>query len=366
MSSSRILNPSLYNQLCRVFGQVRVSNEGVAFVGTSVRDPLKPTRTSLHIREHGEQYMVCCPYCGDTRFRLYFNHRWGSRFEGDRITHLVQCFNEGCHENSGFHQRMQDLLTPYIARDYGIEIKPGLVHNTTPKPIKLPGECIPINQLDAAHPARFYLQSVRGFDLDALYDNWRVLWCVSSHYMNAHQRIVFPVHSYGEKGDLDVYGYQCRYLNLRSGSDKPPDKITPKYWTGPGTKKSKILYNAYRACYSPVVVLTEGPLDAIRVGPDYGVCAFGKSVSGPQLALLWSLWGQHGAVVIVALDADASEEQKSTLIALETSWPAGRVIPLYFPPGSDPGGTERELLYRMIVQTAWKAGWDLSAYFPVN
>lgn len=358
-----VLNPSLYQQLQRVFGEVRVCNRGVAFNGQMGRDPLKPTRSSLYIREHGEQYMVCCPDCGDTRFRLYFNHRWGSRVDGQRVIHLVQCFNEGCHEKPGFQDRLQDMLTPYIARDYGIEILPGKMQDDRIAPVALPGECCPLKELPDNHMARYYMSAVRGFDIDELSDVWGVMWCSSSHYQNAHERIVFPIFNYREDGVLDLFGYQCRYLNLRTGSDKPPDKRTPKYWTGFGTKKSKLLLNAYRACYAPVVVLTEGPLDAIRVGAAHGVCAFGKSVSPTQLELLWSLWGQHGAVIVVALDPDASEEQKDTLIALETSWPQGRVVSLELPAGTDCGGTSREVLHRMIVQAGFQIGWDLRAYF---
>jgi len=259
---------------------------------------------------------------------------------------------------------MQDLLTPYIARDYGIQIKQGVAPEKTMKPLVLPGPCVPVNQLPDSHAARYYLESVRGFDIEELATVWGVSWCERSHYMNAHQRIVFPVLSYGPEGDLGMYGYQCRYLNLRTGSDKPPDKMTPKYWTGPGTKKARLLYNAYRACYQPVVVLTEGPLDVIRVGERYGVCAFGKTVSPAQLELLWALWGQYGAVVIVGLDPDASAEQTATLVSLESTWPKGHVVPLRFGPGTDPGALERRLLHRMIVHAAWSAGWDLRAYFP--
>ena len=358
-----ILNPSLYQQLQRVFGEVRICNKGVAFDGYRGRDPLKPSRTALYIKSHGEQYMVCCPDCGDSRFRLYFNHRWGSRLDGEKITHLVQCFNEGCHEKPGFNERMQDLLTAYIARDYGIEILAGTVQDTTPQTVELPGVCYPVKELPDNHMARYYLSTVRRFDVTDLSDTWGVLWCDSSHYANAHERIVFPIYSYREDGVLDLFGYQCRYLNMRTGSDKPPNKMTPKYWTGFGTKKSKLLLNAYRCCYSPVVVLTEGPLDAIRVGPEHGVCAFGKSVSPSQLELLWTLWGQHGSVIVVGLDPDATEEQKDTLIALETAWPAGHVIPLEFPVGTDAGGTDRAVLHRMIIQAGWQAGWDLRAQF---
>ena len=40
---------------------------------------LLTNRPWLDIKEPGEQFRICCPFCHDTRFRLYISHMWGQR-----------------------------------------------------------------------------------------------------------------------------------------------------------------------------------------------------------------------------------------------------------------------------------------------
>src|SRR4051794_18793914 len=52
----------------------------------------------LQVDHFGEQYRVCCPFCPDTRKRLYINHRWGLFDERTRSKNLwlAKCYNEDC------------------------------------------------------------------------------------------------------------------------------------------------------------------------------------------------------------------------------------------------------------------------------
>ncbi len=38
--------------------------------------------------EVGEEYSTSCPFCGDTRGRLYVNHLWGTK---DKFTGVAFC-----------------------------------------------------------------------------------------------------------------------------------------------------------------------------------------------------------------------------------------------------------------------------------
>ena len=74
LSTSKLLNPELYNSLSRTFGQVRVMNLGVAMRYAVAHNSVSGDK-EINIREWGETYKVCCPKCGDRRFRLLINHR---------------------------------------------------------------------------------------------------------------------------------------------------------------------------------------------------------------------------------------------------------------------------------------------------
>ncbi len=91
------LNPTLFQLLENRFGETLVSNEGEALSGQYKHDPIKG-RVVLDVDAWGETYRVNCPYCNETKQRLYVNHRYGVL---DKITmsnnsHMARCFNEEC------------------------------------------------------------------------------------------------------------------------------------------------------------------------------------------------------------------------------------------------------------------------------
>ena len=91
-----VLNPALFTALEAVLGPVRVANEGMSMTGTYL--PGVGGKRRFHPSESGEYYRVSCPFCSDTRQRLYVNHRWGTRDEktGGRFRWAARCFNEHC------------------------------------------------------------------------------------------------------------------------------------------------------------------------------------------------------------------------------------------------------------------------------
>ena len=107
---SEPLNAFLYKRLSLLFNQVRITSEGEAMVGQVIyHNGIK----QFEVINPGEYYMVSCPYCQDTRFRLCINHRWGVGVPGDPSNALweyINCFNEThCVQGRQNFQRRREL-----------------------------------------------------------------------------------------------------------------------------------------------------------------------------------------------------------------------------------------------------------------
>ena len=89
------LQPELYRRLESRLGPVIIANEGEELVGWAATDPCTG-RPRLEVIMPGEYYRVSCPFCTDTRHRLYVNHRWGLWVPELRTDNLwlAHCFNE--------------------------------------------------------------------------------------------------------------------------------------------------------------------------------------------------------------------------------------------------------------------------------
>lgn len=339
-----MLNKSLYDQLKRAFGEVRVANEGRSFKGELVRDPLNRGTSDYRVRviDKGESYTVCCPFCGDQRFRLWFGHRWGTKFRGVPVRYAAICFNEDCHKSPEFYGKIKDMLIGYIQAPK--VIKQGSTEQTI-NHATLPGDCIPINQLESDHYAIQYMRS-RGYDIDDLAKNWHIVWRVSGSALSDYYRLIIPI--YARNGD-EVYlaGWQARYLNQYSGSGVPHDKCIPKYMTSTGLRKSQILYNGWRIDKSPLTVVCEGPLDAIRVGLA-GVAVLGSDASTRQETLLVEGCKQRKVPIIVMIDNDMEEKALNLTKRLKTR--GCLAVRVNAPDGKDPGDCTRDELDAVIAQ----------------
>lgn len=53
-----------------------------------------------------------CPWCLDTRQRLYINHQWGEPdpVTGGKKLHLAHCFNEGCVDSYPRQKALYDRV----------------------------------------------------------------------------------------------------------------------------------------------------------------------------------------------------------------------------------------------------------------
>ena len=132
-------------------------------------------------------------------------------------------------------------------------------------------------------------------------------------------------------------------------------RITPKYYTCPGMKKTRCLYGFDSARQSPVVFLTEGVTDVWAIG-NGAVALFGKSASVYQRDLIATTWRRGAAVVL--LDHDARTEAARLTSELQRRLQGGAVH-VELPAGSDPASLPRDVLWDLIWATCIHADIDL-------
>jgi hypothetical protein len=153
---SDVLNPVLYRKLKSHFGAVKVSNKGEAFICRAVAG-VRDGSKQLLISHAGEYYQVCCPFCGDTRFRLYINHMFNRRDgHGRRMTFLAVCYNEGCLNKADNREHLLEIVD-----DTGLlekaRIRKGVEVREEAREVLWPGLCMRIDELRPSHKAVEYL-----------------------------------------------------------------------------------------------------------------------------------------------------------------------------------------------------------------
>lgn len=324
------LNPALYNSLVARFGTVKFSNEGQRLlVQMKQNEMLKYVE---EIVDAGEYYRVCCPYCKDTRFRLYINHRWNTRTPDNKPygRYMIVCFNESC-DMSFF----EDELKPYIA-DKPVLGRPFNVEREklqTIREVQLPGQCVALASLPDYHPARNYIVS-RRFDVKELTDTWGLQYCIDHPNPLVRGRIIIPV-----RWEEKLVGWQARAIG----------EASPKYYTMPGLNKNMILFNGDRARKFKFGVVVEGVFDAFRVG-ERAVSMLGKSMSYHQRQLVHAYWG--GGACCIMLDADAIEDMKNTTKLFNPEAFKFGIFSVELPEGQDPGSMDKDSLWSLISSYA--------------
>lgn len=299
---SQVLNPDLYSRLREAFGRVKVMNKGLAGSYGYRRPALgmkKGQRLFLEPRrgDSGESYMICCPFCLDTKFRCSVSYRYDTEDDyGHRSLHLLKCFNEDCFQTETYRRQLfYEMLIPSpraakIRKVRQTEYKPPAI--TSPGQVKL------LSSLAPDHPAVQYVAGERKFDVDEVSRIWRACYCLTSKYKLATNRLIIPYFR-----DTKLVGWQARSL------DPNLPKGVPKYWTCPGMARSESLYNIDQAtdvfARWGLVVVCEGPLDVWRVGAP-AVALMGKSASLPQLD---TLSDRFGSGLVVSLLDPAQDEK---------------------------------------------------------
>lgn len=294
-----VLNPTLFSRMERVFSRVGVHKP---------REPLITTtawRTAQESEEiviaHGEQYKVNCPFCKDTRTRLYVNHTYGQPDDAGRLRYIARCYNEDCLKQEEHREALKQLLTAFInlPNRKSMAIRPMAAAWSSPvergRP-ELPEDVIPLVDLHAMipnHVAISYMLQERWYSWDMI-RQYNVLYCFRSQkWPTATNRIIFPCYASGE-----LYGWQARYIG------KPYHKRIPKYFNLPGMQKESHFYNWDVAKTGPALVITEG-VPAVHFLGNMAVATLGKTVSPLQFTLLQAF---RGKPIVLWFDIDAQDK----------------------------------------------------------
>jgi hypothetical protein len=328
------LRPSLYARLQddpRFHDGITIANEGEEMVANYT---VSGAKVELSVDIPGEYYRVNCPYCTDTRKRLWINHRWGQRDEKGQLNlFLAHCYNENCLAQPGNSWRLyREIFTDFSHEVGDVVQKNHRVESADVTPT-WPGRHVPLDKMFPNHPANMYLRN-RGFDPLLLVRDYQVSYCIEAtdDYPLAQGRIIIPSFMEGK-----LMGWQARYIG------DPPSKTIPKYYTMPHMKRNKILYNFDVARHQPYVVLCEGPTDAWRFGPE-AVALWGKSISAWQVQLVVGYWKK----VYVCLDAEAVVEGKEVFDKLQNKVDKALVR---LPGRTDPGSIPTATLRDMVIST---------------
>lgn len=346
--SEEVLCRELYDRLRAAFGSVIVANRGEQLSGVSeVSAMSSSTRPRLRVVNSGEYYRVNCPFCTDTRKRLWVNYQFA------RYPWLVHCFNETyCMSGAGGQSRRQRLQQWLFdtTRPVVLHVEPGTVVDDRPVgPIEMPGDVIPVDQLPPGNPAASYLFN-RGYDLRQLARSFGVGYVERVYDPSQHRplegRIFIPIVQNGE-----LVGWQGRY----PADLKWKEVRFPKYYNLRHMPKRKMLYNFDLARKYRTVVLTEGVTDVWSVGP-CAVSILGSELTPQQRDMLVSAWS--GGTAVVLLDGDAVENNRVMTMELNDVFSdrGGRVLSVPLPPDKDPGDLSQQAIWEIIHHHADRQG----------
>ncbi len=286
-----MLNKDLYDRLSKIAsGGVLVVNENEPYVYN-----VNALTGYIEREESGEQYRMNCPFCGDSRRRLYINHRYGTiePITNAPLWHIAKCLNENCDTSWLRVEVLGGKVFKHTA----------VVNAIVPrqKEIETPGVVQPLTGIqDQEHAALAYLRE-RGINPYWLAANFNVGYCLRSKRNIVKDRLVFSLSN--KAGEY--FGFQARAIHKR---DKGP-----KWYTGKGSKVSHIAYGLDRAAETDICVIVEGILDMPSCGA-HGVCTFGKSISPKQVNQISEAFRYKGTVII-AYDPDAHVPEKSNKIS---------------------------------------------------
>lgn len=341
-----VLNPRLHRRLAHKFGGVKVSNEGEAMICTAVKN--LQDEPQLLITHAGEYYQVCCPYCNDTRHRLYVNHRYGQLDAfGRRLFFLAICYNEGCLSN---RDNLKDFMEQLDAEEIGAaKVLQGKVVPEEAREVLPPGPSIPLNRLRKNHDARVYLTS-RGFDPDYLAEKYGLTYCTNSRYSLARNRIIIPVHEDGK-----LKGWQARFVGELDWKGPRKRELPPKYFSCPDSHfRSRCILNFERMRGWHTGVIMEGPTDVFRFGA-MGGCIFGNSVTQAQRKKLLRVYKKRALVLLLDPEEFESKQTRAAREFFEAEMP-GKFCVVKLPDGTDPGALGREFLRAYVKEQAAAQG----------
>jgi hypothetical protein len=301
--------------------------------------------------QKGTEYIVKCTACG--RPKMYINpvQEVFNCFRCGKSGTLSELFGELAH---GTPQAVPEVQQQRMLGDR----------------VGMPGALTALQNLSESHPARQYIAR-RKFDHQELNDVFGVRYCYEGQWFGGHtfnttNTLILPLWFGGK-----VVGWQSRLLY-------DPDSLTeedckmfgfmqdddgeyvrpPKYFTSPGLEKGRALYNYDNARQSELVVITEGPFDAIAVGR-CAVATLGKGVTEHQANAIKSYW----QLAVVMLDpGDADKEMQVLTARLHRTI---RTIVVQLQGYKDPGECPRDEIWRQISAQMQRFQLDATKYRTV-
>lgn len=350
------LRPDLYRRLEQRLGDVVYARDGEEMDAYIYEDPTEVDSRGrpfkkLQVNEPGEAYRVNCPFCGDTRKRLWVNHMWGYKDTEHRIDYLwlANCFNDGCplKGNIQLKRRLYEMIYSDVlgqVLEYDVVLPGVRLKGQGHVEAKPPGVLVPLTHLPSNHPANAYFRD-RGYDPAWLQEHYRLRFCPEAiqEYPLVTGRVVIPVYMRGK-----LVGWQARLLGT------PSSKHIPKYYTMPGMAKGLCLYNFDTAAKHGHVVITEGVTDAWRYGPE-AVALLGNKATSRQIAEIVATW-RH-VPVFCMLDGEARDENQALADQLSIGHP--NVVRVDLLEDKDPGSCSHLYLRELVVQAAQSRGLDL-------
>jgi hypothetical protein len=370
-------NPDLFNRLKKYVDpkvEVVASQAGMPFEGR-LAEELKFEGGEVQRYSYidpgsnkGEEYRLSCPFCGDTKKRLYVNHMFGTKAARKLpVNTLINCFNDQCFKGNSlrrqaFMSRLRLGSSSNIQSTIDIKLVDVPEENIIRKPADLPtleledAEIVTLSSLyarDRNHKALKYIR-YRFLDFKVLEEKFKVRYINSCWDNPGYQgRLYCPILHDGR-----AVGWQARLVR------KPRYEDELRWMTGIGTKAGMCLYNWDNAKSKRIKIIVEGPSDVWNIG-DNAVGCFKKSISRGQRDLLVTTH-QDSNVYVVMLDPErpkneVDKESKHHIdMAVEMLQRVrqlqGRVIPVWLPLGQDPGSIDRRYAYSLIKKELKGAG----------
>jgi DNA primase len=115
---------------------------------------------------------------------------------------------------------------------------------------------------------------------------------------------------------------------------------------------------------APFVILTEGPMDVLKIGSPEGACLpgpavalYGHSLSPHQKLLLHKIW--RDKVIVLMLDADAYKDSENICKDLKASGRFKAVLSILLPDNRDPADCEHKFIWQLLHSQASAANINL-------
>jgi len=274
----------------------------------------------------GEELFFNCPFCDDTRRRMYLNSRTGKAY----------CHNCGYATNNFIR-----WMSEFTGYEYSAVYDTVINGRGVGRPIEMPDVGITNIELPdgfklltqpATPEQKAFWNYLRGRDIPASTVIEYGIGYVRTGFYS--MRVVIPYTYLGE-----LVGWGARSIFNRE--NKEFRKILhPK-----GSNNSQFLINIDKVIGNDRILLVEGPFDMLKL-PDIAVASSGKHLSNTQLAMLLQCQARE---ITLGYDTDAwaiERGRKSSAVADIYSALSKHTNLTYieFEEGKDPGNTPEPVL----------------------